>query len=481
MAAVYLFLFCYYYPCTHGIEDEVGFINQAIVWSRGAISAEGAGFDHLDDFVEREGRHVAWRNPGRSLLILPFLALGGVSAVFVSGAVVHLLLTGTVALTLARLGKRPLGAALVLCHPTLAVYSRTIMGDEPAALGLSCALLAFVATSRPGLWVGTGVGAAAVMRYQVGVVLPFFALAILTAPHVVARGRQALYCMLAGGAFGVTLITYNLYLYGNPTGLVGQGSFSPHYVGRNLAFYSVTLLVVWPLMLLGPGFDCSRARPAVLAISAPLLTLTSGWYYHDHNPSWAHTLVIGQRLIIPIIPGLVVTYASWLEKGVFFSLFSRRARVETHLVIVGSCAMLVVLLVALFQSHDAHLSAMRSARDEMARAVPAGSLVIGNSTIKKLFGVPRSELPDYRWRSYVPNAFSRDDRHVVRSGKRACYLILLLPISADELPEGVRDYMTRFRMTRVPTANQTLWVYRIEAVVDWGESANARPDTGASR
>src|SRR5437773_2609786 len=100
MATVYLVLFCHYYPCTHSIEDEVGFINQAIVWSRGAISAEGAGFDHLDDFIESGGRHVGWRNPGRSLLILPFLTLGGLSAIFLSGAVIHLLVTLTTALTL---------------------------------------------------------------------------------------------------------------------------------------------------------------------------------------------------------------------------------------------------------------------------------------------------------------------------------------------------------------------------------------------
>jgi len=36
-------LFAAYYPPLAGIEDEIGFLNQALVWSRGAISAEGAG------------------------------------------------------------------------------------------------------------------------------------------------------------------------------------------------------------------------------------------------------------------------------------------------------------------------------------------------------------------------------------------------------------------------------------------------------
>jgi hypothetical protein len=62
----YAALFVAYYPPLPGIEDEIGFVNQALVWSRGAISAEGAGLSDLADFVPVAGRHVAARHPGRS-------------------------------------------------------------------------------------------------------------------------------------------------------------------------------------------------------------------------------------------------------------------------------------------------------------------------------------------------------------------------------------------------------------------------------
>src|SRR6476660_10141767 len=89
----YAALFAAYYPPLSGIEDEIGFVNQALVWSRGAISAEGAGLPELVDFTPVAGRHVPARHPGRSLVALPFLMLGGVRATFASGLVLHLAMT----------------------------------------------------------------------------------------------------------------------------------------------------------------------------------------------------------------------------------------------------------------------------------------------------------------------------------------------------------------------------------------------------
>ena len=97
----YAAIFLTYYPPLAGIEDEVGFINQSLVWSRGAVSAEGAGYTDLDDFGLFKGRHLAMRHPGRSLVALPFLLAGGLRAVFTSGMVLHLAMTAVGATLLA--------------------------------------------------------------------------------------------------------------------------------------------------------------------------------------------------------------------------------------------------------------------------------------------------------------------------------------------------------------------------------------------
>ena len=66
LLAAYLAVFFWYYPPTLGIEDEAGYINQAFVWMRGSISAEGAGYENLASFEEYRGRTVSWCSPGRS-------------------------------------------------------------------------------------------------------------------------------------------------------------------------------------------------------------------------------------------------------------------------------------------------------------------------------------------------------------------------------------------------------------------------------
>lgn len=502
MAIVYLVLFARYYPCTHGIEDEVGYINQAVVMSRGAISAEGAGFDKLREFAEFKGRHVNWRNPGRSILVLPFLMLGGLPAIFASGAVIHLLLTLVTALTFTRLRRSPLWAVLVLCHPTLSIYSRTIMGDEPAALGLSCALLAFVATNRPGLWVGMAIGLGAVMRYQAGLALPFFALAILGAPHVVQPRRQACHCLLAGGLLGSVLVLYNHWLYGNLLGWVNQGSFALHFVPRNLAFYITSLCVVWPLMFPALFLDRSPIRWAARAICLPLFLLMIGWHAFDHHSNWAYTLVIGQRYLIPVLPAWIVSYALCLEwvliEGRIESVLGRWLRPLATL----ACLTLVGLLAAVFQRHDNHLHQLRSARDEVVRSVPEGSLIIANYTLEKLFGVPDPELPTYRWLSYEYQGTAEtegrdvqpgltsigpvraakpalDHAETIQAEQRTWYIALLPKTPGDERSDVLHDYVDHYHMTRIPTELPILILYKAEAPAGRQGGQNDRsPTTG---
>src|SRR5260370_33934758 len=72
--AFYLTLFVVYYPPLCGIEDEVGFVNQAVVWSKGAVSAEAAGFQLMTDFGPAQGRTGPLRHPVRSWSVLPVLS-----------------------------------------------------------------------------------------------------------------------------------------------------------------------------------------------------------------------------------------------------------------------------------------------------------------------------------------------------------------------------------------------------------------------
>ena len=43
LMAGYLLIFGIFYPPLSAIEDEVGFVNQAMAWSRGSLTSEGRG------------------------------------------------------------------------------------------------------------------------------------------------------------------------------------------------------------------------------------------------------------------------------------------------------------------------------------------------------------------------------------------------------------------------------------------------------
>jgi hypothetical protein len=121
-----------------------------------------------------------------------------------------------------------------------------------------------------------------------------------------------------------------------------------------------------------------------------------------------------------------------------------------------------MLSAAVFQRHDVHLYHLRSARDEVMRAVPEGSLVIANYTLEKLFAVPSPNIPTYRWLSYDFQGAAVEQSAMIRAEHRAWYLALLPKTPRNELPELLRDYVTRYHMTRVPTEHPTLILYRAD-------------------
>ncbi len=389
----YIVIFWANYPPIAGIEDEVGFINQALVFSKGSISSEGAGYHQpLFDFIEARGRHVSWRNPGRSLMLVPFLELGGYHAIFASGALIHVLLALVAGLILARMGRSPLWAILVLCHPTLALYSRTIMGDAGAALGLLLALYAIVACRKPGLWAGLAIGGAAVMRYQAGLALPFVAAAMAFTLPIARPKFEGLKCLLSGGAIGLLIVLFNLYVFGNFVGRTSQGYFSAEFIGPHLLFYGGALLALWPLMLLAPAWDRSPQRFVVWALTLPIIALFIPYYYLDTRPTWIETLIVGQRLIQPVLPVWIVCYA-WVI-GERLASWGKLPRWRLAIGLLGTAGLLA-MVGKIFHAHQHHLNELVAVRNVITAKVENGSLLACNETAEKLFGVPQ---PDASYR-----------------------------------------------------------------------------------
>lgn len=461
----YAGLFAAFYPPLPGIEDEVGFVNQALVWSRGAISAEGAGLPALVDFAEVDGRHVAARHPGRSLAALPFLVLGGVRATFVSGLLLHLAMTGLGAWLLTRLGRSPLWAVLLLFHPTLAIYSRTILADGAAGTGLLLAALA-VSSASPlaGVGAGLAVGLAASMRYHAALALPVVAAAFLIPRGRPQARRDAALCLLAGGFAGGLLVVYNLAVYHAPTEpFTGRrGYFSAAFLVPHARFYALALMVIWPAMLPAPLLDRSPLRWLVRGVCGLFLGFLTLYYFHDRAANWLGTAIVGQRLLQVALPLWIVAYAGVLDDRVAGPLRRRLgARIAAGLAVLA-CVGLLAGVGLIFGSHQRHLDRLLEARETVVADVPEGSLIVYDGAVPKLVGIP-VDAPAYRLRqlTYL-NRPAEDPRRLFADldrEERPWYLAALHKVPSGPMTDHARALIDRYGLERVPVRSPILSLY----------------------
>lgn len=469
---VYAVSFAWFYPPLAGVEDESGFINQAFIWSKGALSAEGAGFERFPDFVPVPDRgHLSWRNPGRSLTLLPLVAAHQDQLLFVTGALIHVATVVVAALMLGAAGASPLWAVLILCHPTLALYSRTLMADELGGLLLLCAVATAVAARGRAWVVGLALGLAVVARYQAVVAVPFVLLVMMR-----ERGaRSALSAAAAAGAIAVALVAYNLSLYGRPVGAMGMtvgnftvgapssALFSLGNVWTQLPFYATALMVLWPLQLLALASEVGPVRRYACAVCLPVLGLVLCYFYRDTGSGFLQDLVLGQRLLQLALPVWVVCYALALQKLVsnararwprFFTGSAARG------VAVVACVALLAGQTIVFERHQERLLGLLHAREIIADQVPRGSLILGNQVLHKLFWT----YPACTWFHWQEIGAVREEVSCrpdapVPAGAR--YVAFLAKNPGDGVPAAVQALVSGPSATRLPTPDGDLLLYRI--------------------
>ena len=216
--------------------------------------------------------------------------LGGVRAMFVSGLVLHLALTALGALLLlASAGPAsPLWAALLLFHPTLAIYSRTIMADATAGTGpvaggagrLDLGVALTLAAIGAGPWRSAWRPRCA--HHHAALALDGRRRRVPAPRGGPMPGATPRLCVLSAGSGlpAALIVLYNLAVYHAPLEpfTAGRGYFSAAFLVPHAAFYTTALLAIWPAMLLAPVLDRSPLRWLIrglcgvfLAVPAALL------------------------------------------------------------------------------------------------------------------------------------------------------------------------------------------------------------------
>ena len=138
-------------------------------------------------------------------------------------------------------------------------------------------------------------------------------------------------------------------------------------------------MAIYPLMFLSIFFYRKFLKGVILAVSLSVVIFFSSWYYIQvyagRNP--LGSLLVGQRLILPAIPLLLLTYADFLDR-IFKKAKGYYAMITNTLVI------LLILAVFLVSSkHQQYLNRLVIYKQKIYSSIPEDSLIICNGEILK--------------------------------------------------------------------------------------------------
>jgi len=320
-AAAWLVALIVWWPAGLSYSDEVGYLGQAKLFLEGRIrwmpGAPGIWNPTPHGVVAQYPLLLP-------LLLAPLFRLSP-SAIFLVGVVPALALTWLVSRILKSWGSSPCWALIFLAHPTMVILARTEMSDlllTSLAVGSWWALkhrralpaillLAATMAARP-----TGVPIAAAII--AGEVFETWWRAGLSLGNLSQAKRQ-----IAIGAIGFTfgmvlVLTSNVLTTGGVrfgyNYRPGIPSFSASYILRTGPAYLRALLANPPLLLLGilPLWRRRLITPLVVIASFGTMMLFYVWV--DWAPTWFETMVLSERLILPIVAFLMIGYAAGLSQ-----------------------------------------------------------------------------------------------------------------------------------------------------------------------
>lgn len=430
---VYVAIFLVFYPRITAIVDENAYLTQAFLFKSTKLAYDEESIPRpilTFDMREAGGHIVSKYPPGNSLWLVPFLHLGlGWRGVFLSGLMCALLGTWLIALILRQIVPEsdPRWALLYLFYPTVVVFSRTIMSDLPATTGV---IGSFYFLLRGNLWVllaGWLLGVSALFRYPLVVlVIPFLVILFL---HKRRFNEVALFLLgLLPPLLGFLL--YNRYAFGSfihipmwPTDRFGV-EFIPHH----LLFYSLPLLVWYPLMLVSPLLAPKNYR---LMLSLPPLILLSFYSTFSFTPATKNLLeqvVIGLRYLLPALPFFIISFALGLERMPLNSFISFPPSLGAYLR-WGIVIPVLIGIIAQCQHHR-YLQIQEFYAQTLLSTVPPEGIIVGNKDVIELLNVA------WGWRDWLPiDSLPEESSLVARP-----FYLALLEKSGKTLPDTLPQF-----------------------------------------
>ena len=373
----FVLLWVIWYPPAIAIQDESAYLTQAQLFSTGRLVGDAAA--QTAGMLKTERGWVSQYPPAQSVVLAPTQWFHW-RAGFLAPLGFVLLATLFCAATLERNGLAGAWSLLLLLHPAVVLYSRTLMSEALAMLVVAVALWASEPDRPRSLVAGLALGVMPAVRTAL---LPIaLVLGGLMALRRCRTGGVTAVAPLALGA-GIPLValaTYNQVVFGDPLSLrVGWPRFmdwadAPE---RGL-FYLLALNVLWPGMLVGICAAKHRRKLDVMLLTATGFVVCAAYSFVDRRYGMPADLVVGLRFFVPLLPVLTLGYVALLHQ-----CWGQRIRS------VGVPAAVAVLLVAanaaVVATHQEFLVDAAHRRDVASGVARNSGAVVAHVSAAELF------------------------------------------------------------------------------------------------
>jgi len=303
------------WPVALSFGDEIGYVGQSRALLDGHLRPQpGDAGIWLQSDHGPVGKYPLFL----PLIIAPLCALGP-RLMFAVGIFAALALALIGARILRMWGRSPVWALLLLAHPTVVVIARTVMVDvmlaafavgawyalareRRVAAGVLTALI--VAAKPPGIMIAAALIAGEAV--QLWRTLPLRGLLARLAPLGIG--------IAAGVALTAALnvVATGTPWYGYAKQDVGAPLFSLTHIPQRLPWHAAGLLLSPPLLIAGVWPLWRRRALGPLFVVVGLVAAMSCYVFVDRGRSFAETLVLAPRLILPAVAILIIGYADVL-------------------------------------------------------------------------------------------------------------------------------------------------------------------------
>jgi hypothetical protein len=370
-------LWAIWYPPAISIEDESAYLTQAQIFGNGDVFGEAS--TRTVGMAATEHGWVSKYPPGQSLMLAPLQLLH-----WRAGFLVSLALTVVASLlcaaTLKRNGLAPAWSVLLLLHPAVVLYSRTMMSEALALFVVAVALWASDPDEPRAFTAGLSLGAMAAVRTALLPTALVFASLMLVRRSLRSDRKRLGRFLLGGSIAGLVLTTYNQVVFGDPFSLRldSTGSMAWSTAHERGLFYLLALNVLWPGMLVGVFAARHRRTWDVQLLTGSAFIFFSGYFFVDRRYGIPVDLVVGFRFFVPLLPIMVLGYAGLLQ-----TVWKEQAR-SVGWSIAASLA-LVVSSAFVVQRHQAFLLETANRRDVAVEAAHGVGTVVAHGSAAELF------------------------------------------------------------------------------------------------